>query len=646
MRFLAVDGGREIALCLRWRRGDQRRIRVAASACRRIKGDVLKTFAGGGCRQTLGDLHFSGEKALVCYIARILELFGERVERRVHEVFLCHPRCRACIETGLIGDQRDAAAAAGALDDEVASLDVRRCRGIMGKEHLRMAEIFVDGDLSLVPLEDQSCSLRITAAGQFADMTAGKLSRHIRPSFFVLPNAAILQPEIGCSVAVDEALQMGRLPIDCGIYAACRIFCHDMTVERYRTHAAVVVSDVDIDASVVLRIQRRRILRGSVCRCVEVAQCHRAVECLHGFADLRAADLDLCRTRYRRRASQRPNAPSRVQRSRRNRVVHEELQRLCLDVKVLPIGCDGSSLLDAFPLAAAFDRQHTICGINTNIRIRLDGAHVYIRAVSVCDRRILGKAIRTVRLPHIGVDVLLIRGRAEEAFRELRRRLSLCLRRIDIAALPRRRVKRDVLDALRCGRRRKTLGDGRFAREVALAARIRRVAELFREGVERRADEIFVCRFLRLRIEADVVRQHRDLAVCRRFLDGGRAAVDRRRRRRVVAVTHGRIAAELFDFEVARLAESLFYDGRAFSLPGGAGDARLIEAVAQSEEAVRARHVDEAAAAAEVFHTADGGDVLPALLLRRDSIVPRRAVTERQLHIVFDVEAGPLRIGA
>ena len=310
--------------------------------------------------------------------------------------------------------------------------------------------------------------------------------------------------------------------------------------------------------------------------------------------------------------------------------------RLCADGKLLATQIDVQRLRRIHVRDCRTDIAHPCAGGDQILAAR--------------DGGILCKDIAAVGSADVGVHIgsvmcRIVRDGGSEIGRGLRAR-RIAGRCVDIAALSARRVKRNVLDALRCGRRRKTLGDGRLAREVALAARIRRVAELFREGVERRADEIFVRRFLRLRIEADVVRQHSDLAVCRRFLDGGRAAVDRRRRRRVMAVAHGRIAAELFDLKVARLAESLFYDRRAFSLHRSAGDASLIETVAKAEEAVRARHVDEAAAAAEDFHTADGNDVLPALLLRCDSIVPRRAVLERELHIVFDVEAGPLRIGA
>ena len=111
-----------------------------------------------------------------------------------------------------------------------------------------------------------------------------------------------------------------------------------------------------------------------------------------------------------------------------------------------------------------------------------------------------------------------------------------------------------------------------------------------------------------------------------------------------MTVAHGRITAELFDLEIARLADTLLNDGRAFPLHCGTWDAGLVETVTKTEETVHARHVDEAAAAAEVFHPTDGGDVLPTLLLRCDGIVPCRAVLERKLHIVFDVEASPLRI--
>ena len=217
--------------------------------------------------------------------------------------------------------------------------------------------------------------------------------------------------------------------------------------------------------------------------------------------------------------------------------------------------------------------KHMIRCVDLHIFERTDNAGILIRSIVIGDRRILREAIGAIRLLDMRIDILLIRRRAEEARRERRLRLLRDGRRIDsgrigIAALSARRVERDVLDALRCRRRRKTLGDGRLAHEIALAAHIRRVVELFRKGIQCCADEIFVCRFLRLRIEADAVRQHRDLAVCRRFLDGGRAAVDRRRRCSVVAVAHGRIAAELFDFEIAGLADSLLLNGRGTRLHG------------------------------------------------------------------------------
>ena len=337
MHFIPRDGGGEIGIRLRSRRINQRRIHIAALSRRRIERDILKPFACGRGSQTLGNLHLSQEIALVCCIACVPELVGKSVERRADEIFLCDPRRRARIETALIRDQRDTAAADGTLDVDVAALDVCRCRSVVLIEYARIAAVVVDGDLSFVLLEDQTCPRRIAAAGQLADMTAGKPGRYIRPTFFILPNATVLQPQIGLAFAIDEALQMGRRSIDCRIHAACRIFCHDMTVERYRTRAAVVVIHVDIDAAVVLCIQRRRFLCGSIRRRMEAAQCHRAAGCVYRLALLCAGDINLRRAGHLGRTARCTDAPSGLQRCRRGRVVHQQFQRFGRDVKILPI---------------------------------------------------------------------------------------------------------------------------------------------------------------------------------------------------------------------------------------------------------------------------------------------------------------------
>ena len=123
----------------------------------------------------------------------------------------------------------------------------------------------------------------------------------------------------------------------------------------------------------------------------------------------------------------------------------------------------------------------------------------------------------------------------------------LGLRRIDIAALSRRPVERNIFDAFAGRRCCQAFGDLRFTCEIAFAHRIGRIPELVGQRIERRADKVLVRRFRRLRIETRAVRRQRDGAVCRRVLDAEVAALHRRRRCRIMRVEYARIAAVVVD---------------------------------------------------------------------------------------------------
>ena len=150
----------------------------------------------------------------------------------------------------------------------------------------------------------------------------------------------------------------------------------------------------------------------------------------------------------------------------------------------------------------------------------------------------------------MGVNIFLIRSRAKEPLGELRLRLSFRLRRIDIAALPRRLVERDILNALARGRGRQTLGDLRLAREIPLVRCICRVPELIRKSVERCTDKVLVRRLCRLRIESRAVRRQRDGTARRCVLDAEVAALDRRWRCGIMLVEYTCMAAVIINRDV------------------------------------------------------------------------------------------------
>ena len=126
----------------------------------------------------------------------------------------------------------------------------------------------------------------------------------------------------------------------------------------------------------------------------------------------------------------------------------------------------------------------------------------------------------------------------------------LRLWRIDIAALPRRLIERDILNALTRGRGRQTLGDLRLTREIPLVRRICRVPELIRKRVERCAHEVLVCGFCRLRIESRAVRRQRDGTARRCVLDAEVAALDRRWRCGIMLVEYTCMAAVIINRDV------------------------------------------------------------------------------------------------
>ena len=143
---------------------------------------------------------------------------------------------------------------------------------------------------------------------------------------------------------------------------------------------------------------------------------------------------------------------------------------------------------------------------------------------------------------------LAIIGQRFRFFNRIGRHLGL--RRIDIAALPRRSIERNIFDAFAGRRCCQAFGDLRFTCEIAFVRRIGRVPELVGECIERRADKVLVRRFRRLRIETRAVRRQRDGAVCRCVLDAEVAALHRRRRCRLMRVEYPRIAAVVVDRDV------------------------------------------------------------------------------------------------
>ena len=185
--------------------------------------------------------------------------------------------------------------------------------------------------------------------------------------------------------------------------------------------------------------------------------------------------------------------------------------------------------------------------------MRHDNADTVGIRVIVIYRRILREPIRSVRLFHICVCVLLIRSRAKKTRREHCFRLFVAgIRRsnVSVTSLSSRLIECDTFDTLARGRSRQAFGNLCFAREVPFACRIRRIPKLVGKRVKSIIHELFICSGRRLRIETRVVRRQRDGAACRCVLDAEVAAEHHRRRRSFVCVKHARIAAVVVDRDV------------------------------------------------------------------------------------------------
>ena len=153
MRLLTVDGGREIALCLRWRRREQRRIRVAASARRSVKRDVLNALRCGRRSKPLSNFHLAAQALLTVLIRCIIELVREGVQRRTHEILIFDER-RVRTKTVAVRAQCDSASPCRLVDDDIAALHLRRCSCVMRKENLHITDIVIDCDVLVILLED------------------------------------------------------------------------------------------------------------------------------------------------------------------------------------------------------------------------------------------------------------------------------------------------------------------------------------------------------------------------------------------------------------------------------------------------------------------------------------------------------------
>ena len=324
-------------------------------------------------------------------------------------------------------------------------------------------------------------------------------------------------------------------------------------------------------------IQCGCIFDGGIRLCLEAGDRHRTAGGVHGLALLRAVNLNFRHSGNVRRAARGANPPCGLQRCRRCRIVHQELQLLRLDLERLTIVRDGRSFLDACRPAAALNRQLAIRSIDLNICIGFDCAPVHIRAVLICDARILREMVGAIRQANICVDVLLIRICTENARRELGLRLRrIDGRRIDIASLSVRPIKCDILDAFAGGRCRQTFGNLRLAREVPLARRIGRVPELIGKCVERCTYKIFFRSFCRLGFKSRAVRRQRNGASRLCILDAEIAAFQLRWPPAIVLIEHARMTAVVIDRDgfIVLLEDHARMIGVASALQGGETAAR------------------------------------------------------------------------
>ena len=128
------------------------------------------------------------------------------------------------------------------------------------------------------------------------------------------------------------------------------------------------------------------------------------------------------------------------------------------------------------------------------------------------NRRILREPIAVIVLTNPCIDVFLILVFVTRQLRgELRRRLSC--RRWCIAALPRRLVECDVLNALARRRRGQTLSDLHLACEIALVRLVRIIPELVCKRIQCLINKLHIIFIRRIHSESRMIRRQRDAAV-------------------------------------------------------------------------------------------------------------------------------------
>ena len=126
------------------------------------------------------------------------------------------------------------------------------------------------------------------------------------------------------------------------------------------------------------------------------------------------------------------------------------------------------------------------------------------------NRRILCEPIAVIVLPDPCIDVFLILVFVTRQLRGKLRRLSC---RWCIAALPRRLVECDVLNALARRRRGQTLSDLHLACEIALVRLVRIIPELVCKRIQCLINKLHIIFIRRIHSESRMIRRQRDAAV-------------------------------------------------------------------------------------------------------------------------------------
>ena len=454
----------------------------------------------------------------------------------------------------MLSDHRRVAVCLRLLDLHIAALERGRRGCTMLEEEVRMPRIVLDGEILLLLHVDIARMRRVTAALELREAARNKACR--RAVVLVVPCGAVPQIEICLAffAGKDRARELGVRRREC---EACqRLLCLACGIiivsENIALNVYLVIAEIarlvhiDEDARAFARVA----YGAMACTALilsdgQPVELRRAARCCFNASDIIACAALDANVRITDHAHEvvavvidaigLANAIDiHIERFRRNG--HRSVAAARRTMSAVIDSCEESER----PLLR-LDRQRLIVGMDRQRFVRAENCAV--PAVGL-DRRVLRKCVNALGLFHLVIDVFCDIARGDLT---LELRLLLFVRRLGrrgvliVCALSCLSVVGDLTRPF-CGGGCESFVDLCRTCEFSLAVLVLRIGELVRERLEYRLD-VAVRDARRLCAE-------RDVRVIRRTLDRDRAALDRRRRRRIVVKDEARVTAVVVDLDV------------------------------------------------------------------------------------------------